>query len=217
MNIAQVINVETLTTEELEKMLEQRKAQAKAERESKKNAYEQLRDGTVEKLIPMAANLRDQLKEFKRFAFGEIGAVHDLLKEYSERHEKGKGNFRITNADDTMRITFSANEFGYFDERSTQAEKHIIEFLDKQFAGDVQTRDLLRSLLQRSKGRLDINQVQRLYKYEEAYDDANWKEGIRLLKESWTAGKTKWYARFEVQINGTWTPIVMDFASYDID
>lgn len=217
MNIAQVTDIEKLSTEQLEQMLEKRKADAKAQRESKKTAYEQLRNETVEKLIPMAASLMDQLKEFKRFAFGEIGAVHELLKDYSERHEKGKGNFRITNADDTMRITFSANEFGYFDERSTQAEKHIIEFLDKQFAGEIQTRDLLRSLLQRSKGRLDINQVQRLYKFEDSYDDANWKEGIRLLKESWTAGKTKWYARFEIQINGTWTPIVMDFASYDVD
>jgi hypothetical protein len=217
MDIATVVNIQNLTTADLEKLLNDRKAKERQDLENKKGTYEQLRNDTVEKLIPMAAAIRDQLIDFKRLAFGELGAVHDLLKEYSARHEKGKGNFRITNADDTMRITFRSNEFGYFDERSTQAESHIIEFLDKQFAGDAQTRDLLRSLLQRSKGRLDINQVQRLYKFENSYDDANWREGIRLLKESWTAGKTKWYAQFEVLINGTWSPIVMDFASYDVE
>jgi hypothetical protein len=210
------VKLQDLSTAELEKLLQERKDKERQERESKKLNYEQLRNDTVEKLIPMAAHLRDALVDFKRLAFGEITAIHELLKEYSVRHEKGKGNFQILNGDATMRIRFRNNEFGYFDERSTQAEKHIIDFLDKQFAGDAQTRELLGSLVQRSKGRLDINQVQRLYKYEDSYDDANWREGIKLLKESWTAGKTKWYAQFEVLINETWTPIVMDFASYEI-
>lgn len=206
-----------LSASELQKLLNKKRTEERESRAQMKQSYEQLRNDTVDKLIPMAATLRDQMVEFKRLAFAELGAVYEVLKEYSSRHADGKGNFEVKNADGSYRIRFRNNEFGYFDERSTQAEKHIIEFLDKQFAGDAQTRELLRSLLQRGhKNRLDVNQVQRLYKFEDAYEDVNWREGIKLLKESWTPANTKWYAMFEVLINDTWTPIVLNFASYDV-
>jgi hypothetical protein len=206
--------VNEMTAAEVKTLLAHLQEKEAAERENKKIAYEQLRNETVENLCLEASAISGTIKDFATKVFADLGAQYDLLKEYSSRHEKGKGNFTITNADNTMRVRFRANKSGYFDERSVQGEKHIKEFITNKFSGDPDTKEVISSLIERSKGHLDINLVQKLYKFDERFNyDENWREGIRLLKESWTEGKTRFYAQFEVLMNDSWTAIIMDFAA----
>jgi len=83
-----------------------------------------------------------------------------------------------------------------------------------KFENDVDTKDLVMSLLERKKGELDINLVQKLYAMEDRFQDENWKRGIELLKESYSFSHSKDYIGFEVKNDkGEWLPINLQFSN----
>lgn len=207
------MEIEKLSTAELEKLLNERKAKEQDEKNANRKRYETLKEDTINSLCASAQGLEDIVTKFKIQAFGELCSLYELLQEYSKRHNDGKGNFTLENAGQTLKVEFSKQQLGYFDERANQAEKHIIDFVNKQFAGDAKTKRLITSLLERKKGKLDIKLVQKLYAMENEYDDPNWKEGIKLLKESWTPSDTKDYIRFWRKDDGVYKIINLNFSS----
>ncbi|GAA5096792.1 hypothetical protein GCM10023210_31020 [Chryseobacterium ginsengisoli] len=203
--------IKELTTEELQAELNQRIENDISERNKKRKEYESLKKATIEELAPKAKELSDMIQEFKKKCFGDLGALFDLLKDYSKRHNDGKGNFQIEN--DNNKIKFSRQGKGKFDERSVQAEKHIFDFLKSKYDDDQDTKDLIMSLLERKNGALDIQLVQKLYSMEDRFDDANWREGIKLLKESYSYSFSKDYVIFsQKNDNHEWETINLNFS-----
>lgn len=203
-----------LTDEQLEQMLAERKAKKVAEEQEKRNAYETLKEQTIEELVTEALAVQQRLIEFKEKSFDSMKTQYDLLKEYSNRSEDGKGNFRLVSKDGMKKIEFSRQDSGFFDERSEQAEKHIKEFVTKQFGSDEATKDLITSLLERKRGHLDIKMIQKLYSMEDRFDDENWRNGIKLLKESWQTGNTKFYINYYTKnTDDAWEHVNINFAS----
>jgi len=205
--------LDELTDEQLEALLNQRRENKAREQSEKRTAYEGLKEQVIKSLCMSAIDVNRALWAFKVHAFSEMTALYALLQEYSQRHADGDGNFTIESADKAFKIEYSRQERGGFDERSVQAEKHIIDFVNKQFAGDPTTHKLITSLLERKKGALDINLVQKLYSMEDAYQDENWLAGIRLLKESWNPSESKDYIRFYQKVKTEYKLINLNFAS----
>lgn len=204
-------NLKELTTAELEAELNKRHQNEATEREKKRNEYESLKDNVINDLAPYAKQLSDNLAKFKEKAFSDLGSLYDLLKDYSKRHQDGKGNFKIENEE--YRIQFKRQGKGTFDERSHQAEKHIVDFLSSKYEGDQDTKDLIMSLLERKNGALDILLVQKLYSMEDRFDDDNWREGIKLLKESYSFNLSKDYVSFfSKNENNEWQSINLNFS-----
>lgn len=203
--------LKVLTTAELEAELNERRQQEATEREQKRHEYESLKSSVINELAPYADQLSTNLMSFKKKAFEELGTLFDLLKDYSKRHHDGKGNFKIE--DDRFKIQFKRQGKGSFDERSHQAEKHIIDFLSSKYEGDIDTKDLIMSLLERKNGALDILLVQKLYSMEDRFDDNNWREGIKLLKESYSFSLSKDYVSFfKKGDNNEWEGINLNFS-----
>lgn len=203
--------IKQLSTEELEAELNARKANEANEREKKREQYESLKQTVIEELAPKAEEISNLLTAFKKKAFEDLGSLYELLKDYSKRHNDGKGNFMIQ--DDKYRIQFKRQGKGTFDERSHQAEKHIVDFLSSKYQGDKDTKDLIMSLLERKNGHLDIQLVQKLYSMEDRFDDENWCEGIRLLKESYSFNLSKDYVSFAKKTAGNeWEMINLNFS-----
>ena len=70
------------------------------------------------------------------------------------------------------------------------------------------------SLLERKKGELDIQLVQKLYAMENRFQDENWKRGIELLKESFQSSHSKDYINFEQRnASGEWQNINLQFSN----
>jgi len=201
--------VQELSTADLQAILDERLLREKEQRDAERTSYETLKSETVTKLGTRAALLHDTLKEFKELAFSEAESLYQLLQQYSKRHADGKGSFTVQNVDGSIKMTLKKQELGKFDERSVQAEKHIKDFISKKFNADDDAKDMIMGILERKKGYLDIKQIQRLYAMENRFDDPNWKEGIKLLKESWQPSESKDYITFIV--NGL--PVILDFAS----
>jgi hypothetical protein len=199
------------TSDELKAMLAEQEKLEADERELKRQTYEKLKTETIDELFSIASELNGLLVKFKEKAFKDMGALYTLLQEYSNRHKDGKGNFEVEN--DFYKILFKKQGKGKFDERSVQAEKHIIDFLSTKYEGDLDTKDLIMSLLERKKGDLDIQLVQKLYSMEDRFDDVNWKEGIKLLKESYTYSHSKDYISFyQKDSTGKWENVNLNFS-----
>lgn len=200
------------TVAELKAKLAEAEAKEAAEKEQKRKDYEDLKAKTVWELCTGAKQLSDLIKAFKETAFEDTQALYSLLQEYSSRHADGKGNFRVEHGN--FRVSYKRQGKPTFDERSHQAEKHIIDFVNSKFENDVDTKDLVMSLLERKKGELDINLVQKLYAMEDRFQDENWKRGIELLKESYSFSHSKDYIGFEVKNDkGEWLPINLQFSN----
>ena len=203
---------ENLSVEELEALLAKRKKEQREQEEAERKAYEELKTDTVISLVSIAKDLNDRLKEFKVHSFETLNAIQEMVQQYARRSEVQKGNFTLEV--DNLKIKFQRQDKGFFDERADQAEKHIIDFVNNHFSGDADTRDLIMSLLERKEGHLDIDLVQKLYKYEHRFDNENWRLGIKLLKESYQTSHSKDYIRFyERDHNGAWQPISLQFSA----
>lgn len=203
----------TLSTEQLEQLLQERKAAETKKRKEERDSYERLRDQTVRALMHKAKRLQLDTASFKKEAFSEMEALFGLLQEYSKRHQDNKGNFTLEDDSGTLRIRYSTNETGFFDERSQQAEQHIIDFINREFEQGGKMKKLVTSLLERKKGHLDIKLVQRLYAMEDDFEDESWKEGIKLLKESWTPGESRQYINFYEKKGEGWVQVVLNFSA----
>jgi hypothetical protein len=201
--------VQELSTADLQAILDERLKAEKKQREEERNSYENIKEETILNLAAQANAIHEKLKAFKEKAFADANTLYELLQQYSKRHADGKGSFTVQTADGIIKMSLKRQQLGKFDERSVQAEKHIKDFILNKFGGDADVKDMIMGILERKKGYLDINQIQRLYAMENRFDDVNWKEGIKLLKESWQPSQTKDYLMFTVDNK----PIVLDFAS----
>jgi len=193
-----------------EEMLRRSNAKQLAD-QKQKETYQELKAETVHKLCIEALQLHDDLKQFKALAFDSMQTLYAILQEYSARHADGKGNFRVDFKD--FRISYKRQGKGTFDERADQAEKHIIDFVTAHFENDKDTQDLVMSLLERKKGDLDVNLIQKLYAMEDRFQNENWKKGIALLKESYSYCHSKDYMAFEKRDEaGEWKAINLQFS-----
>jgi hypothetical protein len=209
--MSNTIDLSQLSAEELEAALAQKKENDRQERENKRINYEALKSDTIKDLAPFAASLSEMIETFRDKAFKELGTLYGLLQEYSNRHKDGKGNFQIE--DDKFKIQFKRQGKGVFDERSVQAEKHIVDFINNRFGGDDDTRDFIMLALERRNGDLDNLQVQKLYSMEDRFNYENWREGIRLLKESYSYNHSKDYISFYKKgDNNEWQGINLNFS-----
>ncbi|CAA0159411.1 DUF3164 family protein [Tenacibaculum maritimum] len=200
-----------LTDEEFQREWEKRKLKAQEKQEADKRVYEDLKCDTIVGLSLKAIELNEALKNFKKEAFESLSTLYKLLQEYSSRHADGKGNFTIENSN--YKISYKRQGKGKFDERAVQAERHILDFLDTRYSGDLDTKALIISLLERKNGALDINLIQKLYQMEMRFKNENWRKGIQLLKESFSYGHSKDYIIFEKRgKNGEWIPISLQFS-----
>jgi hypothetical protein len=207
-----VLDVRSLSTAELKAALAEKESLELFDKNKKREDYEALKSSTVIELSKTAIELNGLLQGFKNKSFETLQTLYKMLQEYSKRHADGKGNFQLEVGN--YRITYRRQDNGFFDERSVQAEKHIIDFVTEKYVDDTSTKTLIMSLLERKKGALDIKLVQKLYSMEDQFEEPNWKEGIRLLKESWTSSDTRDYVVFEQKDkNNKWVNINLNFSS----
>ncbi|PDS22389.1 DUF3164 family protein, partial [Flavobacterium branchiophilum] len=107
----------------------QRRNLAKIEAQEKARFdYEILKKEVVTELSQAAAEMSEKLRAFKQKAFSDMQTLFEMLKEYSNRHKDGKGNFQVEH--ENFRVSYKRQGRPHFDERSLQAEKHIIDFVN---------------------------------------------------------------------------------------
>lgn len=210
-------NVKELSTQELEALLKQRKAAEAKRLEKEREAYEKNRDEKIFDMINTARTLFKELEEFKQFCHIEMEKQGLKLSEYGKLRSNSKGGFTVKNSDDTMRVTRRRDTEPSWDERSQKAIELIKDFLgDSIKKRDVKMYEILMSFLERNaNGDLEYSRVMDLYKHEDKFDDARWKEGLRLIKESFSNHLKGFGYEFKIknEASGKWDNLLLNFSS----
>lgn len=210
-------SVNELTLEEIEAIAAQKRAEANDKKQKAREAYETLRDEAISKMISYALSLNEQLTGFKNSSFEMIETLYKMLQEHSDRHANGKGNVTLDTADGKYRVVYKRSDNTRFDERATQAEAHILDFLTSEYPEGSNTSKLIRSLLERKKGALDKNLVLKLIGMKNDFNNEHWHKGIELLQESIVPDNTKFYAEYYYRSDdGEWCPILLNFAKLSV-
>ncbi len=210
------IDLSKLSAAELEQMLKEKKKEENALQEAKRKRYEDDRNALISDLGGFAETLVLQMLDLKRASFIQLSAFREQMLEYGSlrRGERNKGSFEIKNED--YKIIFTSQINKRFDERAELAETKLRAFLESFIRKkDKAVYSLVKSLLEKNKaGDYDIDLINRLYKMENDFEDQNWKDAIRLFKESYNPYGTAQYVRFfkKNTTNNAWEAIVLDFA-----
>lgn len=207
---------EGMTSTEVRAYLEKIEAKEKKVQQKKREEYEAKRDHVVVSLTENAIGLFKELALFKALVQEEMDEQALRLNEYGLMRGNSKGGFSVTNEADTYRIRRTRDTSPSWDERSTKGVALIKEFLDdaiKKRAFKEYT--LIMDFLEKNQqGDLEYQKVMMLLRREDNYSDPRWKEGLRLLKESYKVVLKGFGYYFERKTpEGKWEPISLNFSS----
>jgi hypothetical protein len=205
-----------LTTAQLKEMLAEREKEERAAREKARKAYENGRDMEIQDLMSEASYLAERMEAFKKKCHERMDAQAIKLAEYGEIRSNSKGGFSITHSKGNLRITRTRSTEPYWDERSTKAVELIKDFLyDTVKKRDVKTFEMLISFLAKNKnGDMEYAKVFILIQHEQMWEDTRWREGIRLLKESYSINLKGYGYEFKsLDEQGKWEHLKLNFTA----
>lgn len=186
-------SVENMSVQELESILAKKKNEESAQEKAIREKYEKERDYLVKSLCKGAMTLNDQLKAFSETGFMHLREHAEKLSQYGKMRKNSKGGFNLQTADGEYKIKYAYTSIADFDERANKAEELLKDFLqDFIKKKDKGAYYIIMSLMERNnRGQLEFSRIQKLYKFENDYNDARWKEAIKLFKESFNVKGSK--------------------------
>jgi len=212
---AEKIDISKLSVSELEAYLKKKKEKEAKQLAQEKETYERERDENIFKIITTAKTLFKELGEFKQYCHIEMDNQANKLANYGKIRGNSKGGFSVSDRNDTMKVTRRRDTEPVWDERSTKAIELIKEFLgDAIKKRDLDMYEILMGFLERNeKGDLEYARVMDLYKHEAKFDDERWKEGLRLIKESFSNHLKGFGYEFKFRNDeGKWENILLNFS-----
>ncbi|MDM1048034.1 DUF3164 family protein [Sphingobacterium hotanense] len=206
-----------LSIKELEEILAKKKQAEETKASRKKQAYERLRDITIEELNDEAVDLAGRLQRFKAKVAIKMEEQNKQLNEYGLIRSNSKGGFTITNNQGDMRIRRRLDSDPDWDERALKGVELVKEFLfDKVKKKDQNTFELLMTfLVKNKKGDLDYASVMQLLQNEKLYNDERWIEGLKLLREGYKLFYKGFSYDFQVKPNkgAKWRLLTLNFSN----
>ena len=214
--VTPVKDISQMSANEIKAYLKKQQEKEQKALEKERKEYEQTRDANIFKMLSTARALCKELSEFKQFCHINMEQNAVALEKYGKIRSNSKGGFSITNSDDTMKVTRRRDTEPVWDERSQKAVELIKDFLmDTIKKRDLDMFEILMSFLERnSKGDLEYARVMDLYKHEDKFDDERWKEGLRLIKESFSNHLKGFAYQFSFKgEDGKWVKADLNFSS----
>lgn len=211
------------TSEQLEKMLADTKAKEKAEklaekkrREKERQDYETNRDGNVLDTMAMARNLNIMMAEFKMKCHDVFDKHKEVLDNYGNIRSNSKGGFSLQHSNGEIKIARVLATQPQWNEISMKGVDMLKTFLKTTVKKrDEKLFDLLFAFLEKNKnGDLEYSRVMELLKHQDTFEEPEWKEGLRLLKEGYSIAIRGFHYTFhEKDEHGTMNPVSLNFSS----
>lgn len=204
----------------LQEQLKQRERDKQLELQQKRRAYESEKDKLVEDFVTRARHVSNEIAQLKSDAIQAFEEFRLKMLEYGDLRggEKNKGSFQLRDSSDQFQVSVRNAVSKAFDERAELAEQHLKQFLESFVRKrDTKLYKMIMTLLERNEktGKLDISNIQRIYKMEHDFDDENWLKAVQLFKEAYQERTQKTYIQFSVKTeqDHEWTPILLAFSS----
>lgn len=213
-----------LDPEKLKEAAKQAEARERAAKAKAIRAYEKRKDAVVTDLVEQARRIEEMLGAFKGESFDLIDSLYnEMLLIGGIVRDNHKGNLTLTNGKGTARLRFKITDRYHFNEMAEAAETRLNAFLDRMVKKqDQKNFELIRALLERNSatGKLDPRSVQRLYKYEDQFQDDDWKEALRLFKLAYEVEGSRSYVQFywkRSEKDQSWRSVVLSLSAVDAD
>ena len=214
------IDLDSLTTDQLEAMLAEKKKEQKAQKLAARENYEKSRDTLVEQLVARAKVLNAQMQDFKQYAIDQLEAFRETANDYGDIRKNSKGGFSLRHRATSEMVSLDRNSIPEYDERAASAEGLLKEFLeDKVKKRDLPTYRTIMALMERNKqGDLTPSRIASLLKVKDNYDDPRWIKAMELFEESFRIREISYSVSFfrkdSMQKDQA---IVLTFASIPVD
>ncbi|UCA61688.1 DUF3164 family protein [Chryseobacterium rhizoplanae] len=218
MNIGDLLKrpIDELTTDEMEVVLNHKKKLQIEKQEKERRDYELERDTDMGELVDLAIEIESKAALLKQLTHSKMEKHQEKLNNYGKIRSNSKGGFSLMHSNKTMRIKRRRDTQPIWDERSTKALELIHAFL----YDTVKKRDkdlfemLIGFLVKNKKGDLDYASVMNLLSHESRFEDPRWKEGLRLLKQSYSNFLKGYQYDFEKQnTEGKFERIELNFSA----
>lgn len=208
--------LDEMTVEQLEAKLAEKKKAEKEAQEKERKEYEDYTESLIRLVHKNAKDLHNTLVIFKSELQFKMDEQQERLNNYGKIRSNSKGGFMIISKDGNIRIRRIRSTEPIWNEKSTKAVELIGNFLRSTVKKhDKKLFEILMSFIEKNQaGDLEYDRVMQLVQHEDKYDDPNWKEGLRLIKESFSLNLRGYgYLIEERDQTGKWNRIEMNFAS----
>ena len=209
--------IDQLSNEELEQVIAHRKKAEKAKAEKERKDYEESRDDDAIYLFQATSALAENMKVIKNECHEILQKHQEKLNEYGSIRSNSKGGFSMVSTDKKIKIRRRRDTQPSWDERSTKALELIHAFLNDFVKKREQKmfEILMGFLVKNKKGDLEYSSVMNLLPHEDKFDDNRWKEGLRLIKQSYSSYLKGYQYDFEFlnETTGKYEKIELNFSA----
>ena len=187
MNIENSELLKSMSKEQRAALLEQLQAEAKNDRQSKRESYEALRGQFMHDVLAKVETVESEVTGFKQWLDAETDAFTKVMREYGAVKNEGQQSYTITDGDFKLEVKF--NKVKGFDERANLAAERLVDYLKRYMAESEKGVEdpmyqMAMTLLERNKtGDLDYKSISKLYELENKFDE-EYGEIMSLFKEA---------------------------------
>jgi hypothetical protein len=210
------IDLNSLTADQLEELLQKKRAEERNTSIKKREAYEGIRADVVARIAGKTKEVVYDVKCPFQFVQDEATAFYEVMKEYGQLRREGQMSFKIESGN--FRLEVKSNKVKKFDERADLAAARLIDFLtawikDSEKGTNNPMYQLAMTLLERNnEGDLDYKSVSKLYDLETDFNSTEYSEIMQLFKESNVIeGNAINYYFYEKNARGVWLKLEPSF------
>lgn len=211
-----LIDVTKMSSDDLLKLAERRKAEEAENSKRQREAYEGIRAEVVHRIETKVRQFVSEVQAMYDFIKDETLAFKQVMAEYGQLRFENQLSFQLQ--EENFKIEVKVNKIKAFDERADIAAARLIEFLKGWISNSEKgvndpMYQLGMTLLERNRqGDLDYKSISKLYQLESDFNSPEYSDIMQLFKESnvveTTATNFYFYERTEM---GVWRKLEPNF------
>ena len=198
------------------------KKEAAERRKAARVTYQQLVDEELAQAVPELRKLSQDIRTVKDTVFSNFKTVLDMKEEVVGFKEDGQYSHTFTNSESSLRLTLGVNTVDGWSDMAETGIAMVRKYIES-LATDEKTKTLvntvLRLLSKDKQGNLNASRVLQLAKMAEESSDDQFKEGVKIIQESYMPTATRRYirARYRDETTGNgWRNIPLGITDVDM-
>lgn len=198
------------------------KKEAAERRKAARVTYQQLVDEELAQAVPELRKLSQDIRTVKDTVFSNFKTVLDMKEEVVGFKEDGQYSHTFTNSESSLRLTLGVNTVDGWSDMAETGIAMVRKYIES-LATDEKTKTLvntvLRLLSKDKQGNLNASRVLQLAKMAEDSSDDKFKEGVKIIQESYMPTVTRRYIRAQYRDETTgngWRNIPLGITDVDM-
>ena len=213
------MNIKDLTAEQREELLRELENEKKREEEEKRAKIEEYKKLVADTTVASFKELQDissKIREIKKRVFDNFQSILELKEElYGVKENQQSHTFTA----DGVTVTLGRRVVDNYDDTVHVGIEKAKKYISTLTAGQVEEIETILELLLRKdkKGNLKASRVLELDKLAEKIDNVDFKEGVKIIKDSYTPQKTAYFLEaYYKDEAGIKRSIPLSFTSVDL-